>query len=150
MNINQAHKMIGSLMREHDLLDSGWTWVWDRSKRRLGACQYGAKRLTFSRDLFALNDEDECRDTVLHEIAHVIAGHAAGHGPEWRAVCRRIGAKPERLAKGVKSVPGKWRVTCDCGRVNFTRHRITDKIKRSVCVSCSGPLTIRENVGVAA
>lgn len=29
--------------------------------------------------------------TTIHELGHVIAGHAAGHGPEWKAACRRLG-----------------------------------------------------------
>lgn len=33
------------------------------------------------------------RDTILHEIATVIAGPEAGHGPKWKAVCRRVGAR---------------------------------------------------------
>ena len=38
--------------------------------------------------------EEQIRDTVLHEIAHAIAGHEAGHGPLWKATARRIGATP--------------------------------------------------------
>ena len=150
MNMNEAHKMIGSLMREHGLLDSGWTWKWDNGKRRFGVCRYGSRQLGFSRPLFSLNSEDECRDTVLHEIAHAIAGHAAGHGPEWRAVCRRIGAKPERLARGIERPPAKWLITCPCGRNNFRRDRLTEKMKRSICSTCREPLIIRENIGAAA
>ena len=39
-------------------------------------------------------NEEEIRDTVLHEIAHAIAGPEAGHGPLWKATARRIGATP--------------------------------------------------------
>ena len=37
----------------------------------------------------------EFRDTVLHEIAHAIAGLRAGHGPEWKRIAIMVGAKPE-------------------------------------------------------
>lgn len=36
-------------------------------------------------------------DVILHEIAHVIAGHEAGHGPKWKAACIKVGANPRRL-----------------------------------------------------
>ena len=29
--------------------------------------------------------------TTLHELAHVLAGRTAGHGPEWKAAARRLG-----------------------------------------------------------
>lgn len=29
--------------------------------------------------------------TTIHETAHALAGHAAGHGPEWKAACKRLG-----------------------------------------------------------
>ena len=38
--------------------------------------------------------EEQLLDTVLHEIAHAIAGHEAGHGLLWKATARRIGATP--------------------------------------------------------
>jgi hypothetical protein len=35
--------------------------------------------------------------TTVHELAHVLAGHAAGHGPEWKEAATRLGfaKKPE-------------------------------------------------------
>lgn len=35
--------------------------------------------------------------TTAHELAHVLAGHAAGHGPEWKRMCAKLGL---RLAMG--------------------------------------------------
>jgi hypothetical protein len=29
--------------------------------------------------------------TTVHELAHVVAGHPAGHGPEWKATCADLG-----------------------------------------------------------
>jgi hypothetical protein len=33
-------------------------------------------------------------ETLLHEIAHVLAGHAAKHKPAWRSVVYRLGGNP--------------------------------------------------------
>lgn len=37
--------------------------------------------------------------TTLHELAHVIAGHAAGHGTAWRAAAAQLGLR-QALAAG--------------------------------------------------
>lgn len=34
--------------------------------------------------------------TVMHEIAHALAGSAAGHGPVWKRQMRALGQSPER------------------------------------------------------
>lgn len=31
--------------------------------------------------------------TTIHELAHVLAGHEAGHGPDWKAACARLGLR---------------------------------------------------------
>ncbi len=53
-------------------------------------------RISRARALDGRNEQ--VRDTVLHEIAHAIAGPEAGHGPLWKATARRIGATPRARA----------------------------------------------------
>ena len=36
--------------------------------------------------------------TTLHELAHVLAGVDAGHGPKWKAACERLGLRVARAA----------------------------------------------------
>lgn len=36
--------------------------------------------------------------TTIHEIAHVVAGHKAGHGKDWRAACASLGLRLARAA----------------------------------------------------
>src|SRR3546814_17900148 len=31
--------------------------------------------------------------TTIHELAHVIAGFEAGHGPAWKEACRKLGLR---------------------------------------------------------
>lgn len=40
---------------------------------------------------------DVLKNTILHELAHAIAGHEAGHGPKWKYIARGIGCDAERL-----------------------------------------------------
>lgn len=45
------------------------------------------------------NCQRDLRDvalTVIHELGHVIAPAGAGHGPEWRAACDRLGLRKAR------------------------------------------------------
>ena len=74
------------LLEKHSLAQLGWTFQWDSAKRRAGACKYSRKTITISRHYVALNlseRPDDVIDTILHEIAHALAGWSAGHGPKW-------------------------------------------------------------------
>ncbi len=80
------------LMDEHGLAD--WTLAFVESRRRLGDCNFRERVIRITR-AHALDDDDaQIRDTVLHEIAHAIAGPEAGHGPLWKVAARRLGATP--------------------------------------------------------
>lgn len=97
-----------------------WTFSFDDSYRRFGVCRLSQRKIGLSRKLVALNDEHEVRDTILHEIAHALAPRGAHHGPAWKAVCVRIGAKPVRCysSDDVTTVAAKWQGTCPtCGKV---------------------------------
>lgn len=141
MNPHDAKTLIGDLMREHGLLAQGWTQAFDNSVKRFGCCMHGPKRLSFSRHLVSINTEDRVRDTILHEIAHALAGPRQGHGPVWRAICVRIGAKPERCYSehNTETLPPRWIGTCPgCGATR-KRERLTDAAKnRLSCGGCSG------------
>lgn len=71
------------------------------TKNALGRCFWrGGKavKIDLSKHWVDALSYDDNRDTILHEIAHALAGPAAGHGEAWKRVCRRIGAKPNRIA----------------------------------------------------
>ena len=84
--------MARRLMDEHGL--TGWTLAFGEARTRLGACHFRHHVIRISRTHALEGSEEQIRDTVLHEIAHAIAGHGAGHGPLWKATARRIGATP--------------------------------------------------------
>lgn len=129
MNAFDAQRMALELMRQHGLTDQGWSFYFDRARRRFGCCRYTVKAITLSRPLTELSSETEVRDTILHEIAHALTP-GAGHGWQWRAKCREIGAKPQRCAaQDAPSVKGRHRLTCrGCGHV-MTAHRAGRKIQ---------------------
>lgn len=99
MDLKELEASAGREMMEHGL--HGWTFGLAATKRRLGVCKYRTKRIEIS-EYYALNSPPQTvLDTLLHEIAHAIAGPAARHGPVWKAVAIRLGRRlPRRHAKG--------------------------------------------------
>lgn len=133
MRLDQAEEMAAQLMRLHGV-PRGWTFAFDRSKVRFGKCDYRRKQISLSRHLVELNSEDEVRDTILHEIAHVLAPRGAGHGPKWQAVAISIGCNGMRCyGQEVVRPKGKYRGTCPgCRRVIYRHRRML-----IACARCS-------------
>lgn len=88
-DLDEVERVAVALINQH--LPGEWTFGFDTAKKRAGACHFTKRRITLSRYLAAMHPLDTMRQTLLHEIAHAIAGHAAGHGPAWRDVARRLG-----------------------------------------------------------
>lgn len=133
-------------MHKWNLIDDGWTWAWDNGKRRMGCCDYVKRRLTFSRHLFRINTEDRNMETVRHEIAHALAGAAAGHGPQWKAWAVRCGAPPRAryTHENTNKVQAKWHGTCECK--TWERHRLSQKVRQyGTCPACKVKITWRQN-----
>lgn len=77
-------------------------------KRRIGECHYPVRSLKEGgvHEIFISPLLDKALDvagTLTHEMAHVLAGHKAGHGKGFVTVCRQVG-----LTKGkpTSAVPG--------------------------------------------
>lgn len=87
-----------TLLAEHGL--GHWKVRVDNAQRRLGVCYHQRQTISLSRQFLAVGTDEQAQDTILHEIAHALAGPDAGHGPEWKAIAERIGATPERCANG--------------------------------------------------
>lgn len=127
------------LMDEHGL--HTWSFGFDNAKRRCGRCNYAKRLITLSRHYVEMNDTGEILDTILHEIAHTLAGAGEGHGPKWRATARKIGATPNRCADDSVSMPeAPWRVVCESGHDLGGRHRRALKLDMHVCGRCRTPL----------
>ncbi len=137
MNTAEAGRLARRLLDAYALHD--WSFRFDRSKRRFGVCKYKTKTIGLSFYLVRMNPEAEVKNTILHEIAHAIAGHKAGHGPEWKEVCRCVGADPARCYSSdeVKAPPPNWVGTCPaCGK-EYKRLRLSKRARESSCSVCS-------------
>lgn len=103
----------------------GWSFGFANTKRRLGVCKYRTKRIEIA-EYYALNSSRESvLDTLLHEIAHAIAGAAARHGPKWKAVAIRLGATPRACESSaeVAMQPGDWQATCPACKRTIHRYK---------------------------
>ena len=117
MELKELEAIAARELTRHGL--HGWTFGLADTKRRLGACKFRSKRIEIA-EYYARNSAPESvLDTLLHEIAHAIAGPAAGHGPAWKAVAIRLGAAPHACDNTRSAVvePGDWQATCPtCGK----------------------------------
>ena len=93
-----------ALLTAHGLSQQGWAFAWNSRKRAFGLCDYRARTIELSTPLFALASAESSADTLRHELAHAIAPRGAGHGPLWRAACRRVGANPVRCKTAAQAM----------------------------------------------
>ena len=128
----QVRDLALELMKKHGLLEKGWKFEFDNAKRRFGYCQYRPKIISISKHISKLNSVEEVTDTILHEIAHALAGPKAGHYSKWKYQAMAIGAKPERCySRDVIQPPHRWTGTCPNGHE-------TKRMKRMkvACAKC--------------
>jgi predicted SprT family Zn-dependent metalloprotease len=137
-------KLSAEMMNEHLI---GWTLAWNRCLKSNGKCSHTKKIIYVSKYHIEFSSLDEFKNTILHEIAHALAGHKAGHGPEWVRIAKEIGCDGQRLCKvnpSKKEYIDKKTVNliCPCGYAHVKRLRVTRALLSKVCKKCKGPLTI--------
>ena len=120
MDVTGARALARGLMDEHGLHQ--WSLTFDSAKRRAGLCRYDTRTISLSRPLTALYSAAEVRETVLHEIAHALAGVKAAHGPKWRCV-----------AADAPTVPAPWVGLCPAGHQHERFRRPTRPMSCTRC-----------------
>jgi SprT protein len=145
MKHSDAARLARELMNQHGL--GHVPFQFNNRRRSFGVTKFVADevRIELSAPLVELNEEADVRDTILHEIAHAKAGHAAGHGYQWKIMARSIGCDAERCCgEGVKTAAGKWQSTCGCaGKVHNMYRRPS---RNKICRYCRVRLTFIERV----
>jgi len=105
MKREDAAQLANDLLLKHapdHVIYEGWKFGgFDRAKKRYGQCNYADRVITLSGHFVDHGPDEEIRQTILHEVAHVLAGPGTGHGPEWLAKARSIGYTGKRT----KNVP---------------------------------------------
>jgi predicted SprT family Zn-dependent metalloprotease len=122
-----------SLIAEH--LGPSWSFAFDHARTRAGLCSYAKKQISVSRLLAPGWSDLEAEQTILHELAHALAGHAAGHGPEWRRIARSLGYTGGRTHDGpVATERANWVGECPAGH---RIHRFRRPTRAFSCAKCS-------------
>jgi predicted SprT family Zn-dependent metalloprotease len=83
-----------------------------RSKNKAGHCRYITKEIGISKWHMENTPIEDVKNTVLHEIAHALAGPKAKHGWMWKQKCLLVGAKPERCHQ--LDVGHVYEIHCKC------------------------------------
>lgn len=116
-------------------LDPSWSFGFDNAKRRAGQCDYTRKRISVSRYLTARYDDDTNHQTLLHEVAHALAGAKAGHGAKWKAIATDIGYVGGVTHQGeTANELAPWVGTCPAGHLAYRHRRPT---RPTSCVKCA-------------
>lgn len=134
MKVQAAESLINSLIRQHlGSRAAEWRWTWTRWRRTAGRCDHPQRVLFFSWPVFKLNTEEECRQVVLHEVAHAVTGE--GHTETWLWKARELGYRYGMLlSRNIVMPAGKWETVCGtCGAVQ-PRYR---KPTRGVVLACT-------------
>lgn len=146
MNLDEARRLARSLMDQHGL--QHWRFAFDRAAARFGSCAVSKLTITLSWKLTMLNDVEQVRDTLLHEIAHALAP-GDGHGGKWKTACRKIGAKPFRCFTSEEVViPARRlpRFEQGCTRCDWWVARAQLRVVRGICKHCKGEVLYREKL----
>jgi predicted SprT family Zn-dependent metalloprotease len=95
-------------------------------------------RIALSRPITVLNSEEQVRDTILHEIAHVKAGLKAGHGRMWKLTAMLIGARPEPCCSDGTVLPtGRYYAVCPVCAQELNKYRKPRAGSRYICADCN-------------
>ena len=145
MELARAESLARELMAQWGLTE--WNFTWRNSKRMLGCCEVTRNRVTgeitrnigLSRFYVKHNSVELVTDTILHEIAHALAGLHNGHNHIWKRYCNLVGARPNRTKKaGEVNMPHNWEVVCDkCGEVR--RKYFSKPSPKKWAQYCHGP-----------
>ncbi|GLW36007.1 SprT-like domain-containing protein [Actinoplanes regularis] len=133
MNLTEARELALGLMARHGL--TRWRLTFDDAKTRAGVCRADRREIGLSRRLIALYSPAEVTETVLHEIAHALAGPGHGHDAVWRATAIRIGCSGRRCVPAeAPRIDGDWVGVCRSGH-RTSAHRQPIRVRS--CRECS-------------
>lgn len=132
-NLDAIRTRAEALIAHH--LDESWTFRFDHAKLRAGKCDFTRREISLSRYLAARHSDTENEQTLLHEIAHALAGHEAGHGAAWRRTARAIGYTGERTHNGeVAHEYARWVGVCPSGHEVLRFRRPSKPMSCAKCV----------------
>lgn len=120
------------LLEEHGLY--GWSVKLTQAYREIGKCNYTHKVINISLKIARVSPWEDVLDTILHEVAHAIAGPGKGHGAEWRHIARNLGImNPSPYGQFDETKIDPWVGTCSQGHT-ITMARAPQRVR--YCALC--------------
>lgn len=110
MEKNLAKQMAEDLMGQYGIYS--WTVVFDSAKTRKGQTRFRQREISLSAPLTEINPVEQVRNTILHEIAHVMVGPGHGHDDVWRSKAIEIGCTGQTCTPVINRLPGRYIVKC--------------------------------------
>jgi SprT protein len=120
----------------------------DLRGQRAGVAYLGRNLLRFNAQMYQDHAEDFLRQTVPHEVAHLLAHALYGsrirpHGPEWQNLMTGLFGLPAKRCHDYPVVPARRRTSylyqCRCpSHISFTaqRHAWVGKGRQYQCLRC--------------
>ena len=132
MDLQQAEQLAKELISEHC---PEYIFQFDNAKVRFGYCSWKKKIISLSKHLVLMNNEEQVKDTILHEIAHALTPKQS-HNRVWRAKAIEIGCDGSRCydSNKVESPKGKYVYQCPTCEKKYYQHRRSRKT--SACGKC--------------
>lgn len=123
MNLSDAAILANLHMEEHGL--TNWTFRWNRRATAAGLCNYAKRTIELSALMTPKREEKDVEDTILHEVAHALAGAGNGHNRTWQLKAIELGARPRTCVSDIAAcaVPARYVVICPDHGIVGQRHR---------------------------
>ncbi|MDZ5601382.1 SprT family zinc-dependent metalloprotease [Pseudomonas sp. RP23018S] len=121
--------------------------------QKAGVAHLHDNLLRFNPQLYQANQDDFLRQTVPHEVAHLVAhqlfgGSIQAHGQEWQLIMRGVYELPPHRCHSYaveRRVATRYVYRCPCPGSDFPfsaqRHTLVRKGRRYVCKRCRQVLT---------
>lgn len=139
----RGNKLFGSSVMLSQILFQSLTTVYGKAGYKVDPVSNRPKYFVKYSQEMCENDPDHIiKDTVPHEVAHVIAMWLKinkkrygddGHGQGWKAICKALGGDPEQQTHTYKPIIGKqprfeWET--DAGTTVYLTQAENDKIEK--------------------
>lgn len=120
-------------MAQHLDLEN-WKFEFDSGKRRAGLCNYDEQKIQLSKYLVEIHTVDESLQVALHEIAHAMAGHEAGHTKAWLRIAKSIGYRAEKFTgKEIAEKTAPWVGVCPRGHLHYRYRKPAQMVSCAIC-----------------
>lgn len=119
---------------------------------KAGVAHLTENKLRFNAQLYRENQEHFLRQTVAHEVAHLVAHQLFGdriqaHGEEWQLIMRGVYELPPNRCHNYevqRRVATRYIYRCPCPESDFPftaqRHKLVRQGRRYLCRRCRGIL----------